>query len=87
MNNEEKILDLLTHLTGKVDSIDNRLGNVETRLGNVETRLDGVETRLTHLEEEVEIIKEDGQITRGATNAILDWITKAQHMVRVPFDE
>ena len=37
------------------------------------------------MQEDIEIIKEDGAITRGATNALVEWVEQAEVEVRIPF--
>ena len=58
---------------------------VDSRLDKVDSRLDKVEARLDKMQEDIEIIKEDGAITRGATNALVEWVEQAEVVVRIPF--
>ena len=70
MNNEEKILELLEQMNGRLDKMDGRL--------------DKLEKDVVALKENVEVIKEDTEITRYATNTLLDWAEQRQIEVKIP---
>lgn len=50
MNNEEKILTMLTEMNKRFDGIDSRLDKVDSRLDGIDSRLDGVDSRLDKVE-------------------------------------
>lgn len=66
------------------NEMDRRFNEVDKRLNSMNTRLDNVDARLDRLEDNVEIIKEDAQITRAATNTLLEWAEQAQVEVKIP---
>ena len=57
---------------------------MDMKLQPIHERLDSMDARLSHLEEDVEIIKEDAQITRAATNTLLEWAEQTQVEVKIP---
>ncbi len=94
----EQMNGRLDTMDGRLDSMDGRLDTMEGRLDTMDGRLDTMEGRLDRLErgqaeiradvavlkEDVETIKEDAQITRSATNTLLDWAEQTQVEVRIP---
>lgn len=78
MNNEEKILEMLEEITTRMDKVDARFDKVDARFDKMDARLD-------KMQEDIETIKEDGAITRGATNALVEWVEQAEVEVRIPF--
>ena len=77
MNNEEKILALLTQMQKDISEL--KQGQAKLEQGQAELRTD-----IASIKEDVEIIKEDVQITRVATNTLLDWAEQAQVEVKIP---
>lgn len=77
MNNEEKILELLTQM--QKDIADLKQGQIKLEQGQAELRAD-----VATLKEDVAMIKEDTQITREATNTLLEWAEQAQVEVKIP---
>ena len=57
MNNEEKILELLSVLVEDNKEIKIRLDKLETRLDNVENRLDKLEYRLDKVEKRIDSLE------------------------------
>ena len=81
MNNEDKILELLTKM-------DNRLGNLEQDVSGLKFGQAETNERLDTIQEDIEIIKEESTITRSMTNRLLKWAEKADRTaVNVGFDE
>jgi len=74
MNNEEKIIGMLEHLTGRVDQladdvtvlktgqkqIEQRLDSLDTRVGNIEVKVNSIDARVGNLE--VKVDKLDARI-------------------------
>ncbi len=58
---------------------------MDTKLVPINRRLDGIDARLDRIEEDIEQIKEDTEITRGATNSLVDWADQVSVITRVPF--
>ena len=80
MNNEEKIIEMLTAMQADMRDMNTRLGSVESRLGSVESRLGSVESRLNTVEAEIQgmhqkidDLAEGLEEIRGSVNMLLDW--------------
>ena len=98
MNNEDKILGLLEQMNGRFDQVDARLDKVDARLDKVDARLDKVDARLDKVDArldalekgqreiraDLETLKEEAQITRTATNTLLDWAEQAEVQIKIP---
>lgn len=69
MDKEQKILSMLENLTTTVSAIQ-----AEQQKTN---------QRLDKIEQDIEIIKEDTEITRSATNTLLDWAERAESVIEV----
>lgn len=54
-------------------------------LEKVDARLSKLEQGQAKMQEDIESIKEDVQVTRGATNALVEWVEQAEVQVRIPF--
>ena len=57
---------------------------MDMKLQPINERLDKLEQGQNELRADVEIIKEDVQVTRNATNTLLDWAEQAQLEVKIP---
>lgn len=54
-------------------------------LEKMDARLSKLEQGQAKMQEDMEIIKEDVQITRGAANALVEWVEQAEVQIRIPF--
>ncbi len=54
MNNEEKILEMLSTLTEKVEKMDQRLDGMDQRLDGMDQRLEGMDQRLDGMDQRLE---------------------------------
>ncbi len=64
--------------------MDEKLQPINQRLDGVDQRLDGVDQRLNKIEQDIESIKEDVQITRAATDRLIDWAERSEKITKVP---
>lgn len=71
MDNEEKILSALEQMNGRLDKIDGRL--------------DGIDNRLNNLENDVSELKEHAEVTRSATNSLVEWADTVGVITQVNF--
>jgi hypothetical protein len=46
--------------------------------------ISGIKSDISAMKADIAEIKEDAAVTRGATNALLDWAEKAQVQVQIP---
>ena len=71
---DEKDMKQLVSLMS--DMMDEKLTPINSRLDSIEKRLCTVEERLDSVEESLDTIEENTEITRTATNEIIEWIDK-----------
>jgi len=71
------IYDKLGSVDGRLNSLDDRMDRVENRLDSLDGRMDRVENRLDKMQGDIDILKESSEITRSATNRLLDWAEDA----------
>lgn len=57
MNNEEKILEMLTKMQAQLDRMETRQDRVDTRLDRVDTRLDRIEARQDQVQDDLQRVK------------------------------
>ena len=58
---------------------------VSTSEGRMMARMDKLDARMDRMEAQLAAIKEDTEITRGATNALVEWAEQVGTLVNTPF--
>ena len=53
--------------------------------GRMMARMDKLDARMDRMEAQLAEIKEDTEITRGATNALVEWAEQVGMLVNTPF--
>ena len=53
--------------------------------GRMMARMDKLDARMDRMEAQLAEIKEDTEITRGATNALVEWAEQVGMLVNAPF--
>lgn len=77
MNNEEKILEMLT--TMQQDIVD-----IKTDVAGLKTDVAGLKVSVARLEETVDELKAAHEETRGAVNALLRWAEEVGNTINFP---
>lgn len=54
---------------------------------SIKTDVTEINTKLNKMQEDIEILKEDSEITRTATNQLVQWAEKASVEVKIPLFE
>ena len=95
MNNEEKILSAIENLTEVVTAMQGVMTTMQVennarfdKLEQGQVKLEqgqvSINTRLTRMENTIEEIKEHAEITREATNILLNWAEQTARVVNIP---
>lgn len=66
------------------EKLASALQPINARLDKVDGRLDNIDRRLDRIEEDIEDLKESCEITRGVTNALLDWTERVSVIDTLP---
>ncbi|CAB1247753.1 conserved protein of unknown function [Ruminococcaceae bacterium BL-6] len=73
----QAIAELLKPIYAELGSLKGQVGRVENRLDSLDDRMGRVENRLDKMQGDIDILKESSEITRSATNRLLDWAEDA----------
>ena len=65
-------------MMAQMDKLDARMDKLDSRMDKTDSRMDRIEGLLA-------AIKEDTEITRGATNALVEWAEQVGMLVNTPF--
>ena len=100
MNNEDKILEMLTAMQARQEKSEELLGvmqasmqsmqsdiqKINGRLDSMDERLDSMDGRLNSLEEKVDDLAEGQDELRTSVNALLDWSERVSSIeqLRIP---
>jgi chromosome segregation ATPase len=98
MNNEEKILEILSAmqqdmvevkngisgLEGRMDKLEGRMDRLEGQMDKLEGRMDRLEGRMDRLEEKVDELAEAHEETRAGVNSLLDWAEQCGNVIKFP---
>ena len=57
------------------------IAGLKTRMDRMETRMDSMEARMDRMEADIADIKENGEITREATNTLVEWVDNLERKV------
>lgn len=60
-------------------------GRMMARMDKLDARMDKTDSRMDRIEGLLAAIKEDTEITRGATNALVEWAEQVGMLVNAPF--
>ncbi|MCL1994711.1 MAG: hypothetical protein FWG63_00730 [Defluviitaleaceae bacterium] len=79
---ETKILQQILDKIGEVEKDINvlKIGQQKLEQGQQE-----IQTAVKHMQEDITEIKEQTEITRNATNQLIEWADNAGHVVKMPF--
>ena len=94
----ENVLEKLDKVEQRLDKLEQRMDKVEQRLDKVEETLEDLNDRVGNLErmgvayynqladikEDIEIVKEEAEITRAASNKLLDWAERTGPTINSP---
>lgn len=58
---------------------------MNARMDKLDSRMDKTDSRMDRIEGLLAAIKEDTEITRGATNALVEWAEQVGMLVNAPF--
>ena len=79
MVNDEKIIEMLGQINTKIDdlgsSVNARIDDLDK---SVNASIDDLNDRLDSIIEDIEELKENSEITRFATNKLLDWAERVE---------
>ena len=68
-----------------MDKMDARMDKLDSRMDKLDSRMDKTDSRMDRIEGLLAAIKEDTEITRGATNALVEWAEQVGMLVNTPF--
>ena len=63
------------------EEMDKKLQPVNNRLDRMESRLDSVDARLNKIEEDLAEVREHAEVTRDATNYLVEWVERIEKKV------
>lgn len=80
MNNEEKILEMLSTMQGQMNSMQGQMNTMQKQIASIDRRISNVEDKLDDLIEE-------HSMTREGVNKLLSWADAVGPLVRYPLDK
>ena len=84
MNNEEKIISMLTDMNDKFTDKLNEMNDKFTESFRVvNERIDIIKEDVEAIKEDIEELKENSEVTRYATNKLLDWADRVEKTVSI----
>lgn len=72
-------------MDARMDKLDSRMDKMDAQMNKMDSRMDKTDSRMDRIEGLLAAIKEDTEITRGATNALVEWAEQVGMLVNAPF--
>ena len=83
---EGRMMDALRQETNSLrQEMNARMDKLDSRMNKMDSRMDKTDSRMDRIEGLLAAIKEDTEITRGATNALVEWAEQVGMLVNAPF--
>ena len=82
---EGRMMARTDKLDARMDKMDARMDKLDSRMDKLDSRMDKTDSRMDRIEGLLAAIKEDTEITRGATNALVEWAEQVGMLVNTPF--
>jgi len=86
MNNEEKIISMLEVMESKITNMDSKVDKLSADVAVLKTDVAALKTDMDYVKSDIEELKEGSEITRAATNKLLDWAERMEkHTITTTF--
>lgn len=76
---------LRQEMNARMDKLDSRMDKMDAQMNKMDSRMDKTDSRMDRIEGLLAAIKEDTEITRGATNALVEWAEQVAVITKAPF--
>ena len=87
MNNEEKILSILSTMQGAITAMQGDIASMKEDISQLNVRVDRLETKVDHIQEDLTDLMEEHSVTRGSVNRLVEWSESAGYIIHFPLDQ
>ena len=87
MNNEEKILSILSTMQGAITAMQGDIASMKEDISQLNFRVDRLETKVDHIHKDLTDLMEEHSVTRGSVNRLVEWSESAGYIIHCPLDQ
>lgn len=84
MNNEEKILEILSVMQQDMSELKSDVAELKTDVAVLKTDVAVLKVKVTRLEADVAGLKEGQEEVRGSVNRLVEWADECGYVVKFP---
>ncbi len=87
MNNEEKILEMLSTMQVQMNSMQGQMNTMQGKMDTMQKQIAAIDRRLNSVEDKLDDLIEEHSMTREGVNKLLGWADAVGPLVRYPLDK
>ena len=83
----EAVQSQISNMQGQMATIQSQMANMQGEIVKMENRMIHLDLDVAGIKADLDEVKYNTEVTRTATNTLLDWAEKAEAQIKVPLYE